>query len=121
MSNLVFNFKSKKKFDFVQSRGALAHTENPKLAFKKCASFLKKGGIIIYGDPNQFGGFQNMLQRYVIYSLSNNENEMINNQVEITNTDKVNDELKMNYKPICFGELRNRHVQRVRSECLACA
>ncbi len=75
----IFNFKSKKKFDFVQSRGALAHTENPKLAFKKCASFLKKGGIIIYGDPNQFGGFQNMLQRYVIYSLSNNQKEMINN------------------------------------------
>ena len=75
----IFNFKSKKKFDFVHSRGALAHTENPKLAFKKCASFLKKGGIIIYGDPDRFGGFQNMLQRYVIYSLSNNEKEMINN------------------------------------------
>ncbi len=75
----IFNFNSKKKFDFVQSRGALAHTENPKLAFKKCASFLKKGGTIIYGDPNQFGGFQNMLQRYVIYSLSNNKKEMIKN------------------------------------------
>ena len=75
----IFNFNTKKKFDFVQSRGALAHTESPKLAFQKCASFLKKGGIIIYGDPNQFGGLQNMLQRYVIYSLSNSKKEMIKN------------------------------------------
>ena len=75
----IFKFKTKKKFDFVQTRGALAHTENPKLAFKKCASFLKKGGMIIYGDPNQFGGFQNMLQRYIIYKLSKNKNDMIKN------------------------------------------
>ena len=75
----IFNFKYKKKFDFVQSRGALAHTENPRLAFKKCASFLKKGGMIIYGDPNQFGGFQNMLQRYIVYFLSKDKNDMIKN------------------------------------------
>ncbi len=75
----IFRFNLKKKFDVVQTRGALAHTENPKLAFKKCASYLKKGGIIIYGDPDKFGGFQNMLQRYIIYSLSKNKNEMINN------------------------------------------
>ena len=74
----IFNFKYK-KFDFVQSRGALAHTENPRLAFKKCASFLKKGGMIIYGDPNQFGGFQNMLQRYIVYFLSKDKNDMIKN------------------------------------------
>lgn len=75
----IFQFNLKKKFDVVQTRGALAHTENPKLAFKKCASFLKKGGIIIYGDPDMFGGFQNMIQRYIIYTLSKNKKEMINN------------------------------------------
>ena len=75
----IFKFNLKKKFDVVQTRGALAHTENPKLAFKKCASYLKKGGIIIYGDPDMFGGFQNMLQRYIIYSLSKNKSEMIKN------------------------------------------
>ena len=75
----IFKFNLKKKFDVVQTRGVLAHTENPKLAFKKCASYLKKGGIIIYGDPDMFGGFQNMLQRYVIYSLSKNKKEMIKN------------------------------------------
>ena len=75
----IFKFNLKKKFDVVQTRGALAHTENPKLAFKKCASYLKKGGIIIYGDPDMIGGFQNMLQRYIIYTLSKNKNEMIYN------------------------------------------
>ncbi len=75
----IFQFNLKKKFDVVQTRGALAHTENPKLAFKKCASYLKKGGIIIYGDPDMFGGFQNMLQRYVIYSLSKNKKQMVKN------------------------------------------
>ena len=35
--------------------------------------------MIIYGDPNQFGGFQNMLQRYIIYKLSKNKNDMIKN------------------------------------------
>ena len=75
----IFKFNLKKKFDVVQTRGALAHTENPKLAFKKCASYLKKGGIIIYGDPDMIGGFQNMLQRYIIYKLSKNKNEMIYN------------------------------------------
>lgn len=72
----IFKFKSKKKFDVVHTRGMLSHTANPQMAFRKCASFLKKGGIFIYGDPNQFGGFQNMLQRYLIYSLSKNRDEM---------------------------------------------
>jgi len=75
----VFKFKLNKKFDVVHTRGMLSHTANPKMAFKKCASFLKKGGIFIYGDPNQFGGFQNMLQRYIVYSVSKNRDEMFKN------------------------------------------
>ncbi len=73
----LFDYKTKQKFDIVHSRGVLAHTHNKELGFQKMAKFLKPGGYIIYGDPNKSGGFQNMLQRHIVYSLSKNEEKQV--------------------------------------------
>ena len=32
---------------------------------------------MIFGDPNKSGGFQNMLQRFVAYNFSNNDEDMV--------------------------------------------
>ena len=74
----IFDFKKTKKlYDIVHCRGVLSHTAANRIAFKKISSFLKPGGYLIFGDPNKSGGFQNMLQRYAVYSFSKNENDMI--------------------------------------------
>ena len=74
----IFDFKKTKKlYDIVHCRGVLSHTAANRTAFKKISSFLKPGGYLIFGDPNKSGGFQNMLQRYAVYSFSKNDNEMI--------------------------------------------
>lgn len=74
----IFDFKKTKKlYDIVHCRGVLSHTAANRTAFKKISSFLKPGGYLIFGDPNKSGGFQNMLQRYAVYSFSKNDNDMI--------------------------------------------
>lgn len=74
----IFDFKKTKKlYDIVHCRGVLSHTAANRTAFKKISSFLKPGGYLIFGDPNKSGGFQNMLQRYAVYSFSKNDDDMI--------------------------------------------
>ena len=72
----IFDYKAKTKFDIVHSRGVFSHTYNKELAFDKLASNLKVGGYLIFGDPNKIGGFQNMLQRHIVYSLGRDKDEM---------------------------------------------
>ncbi len=72
----IFDFKIGKKFDIVHSRGVFSHTYDKKKAFDKLAGFLKPGGYLIFGDPNKIGGFQNMLQRYIVYSLGKSRDHM---------------------------------------------
>ena len=79
INSSIFDVKVKKNFyDIVHCRGVLSHTSGKEIAFKKIASSLKKGGILIFGDPNKSGGFQNMLQRYAVYHFSKNDEEMVN-------------------------------------------
>ena len=74
----IFDFrKTKKLYDIVHCRGVLSHTAANRDAFKKISSFLKPGGYLIFGDPNKSGGFQNMFQRYAVYSFSKNDNDMV--------------------------------------------
>ena len=78
INSSIFDVKVKKNFyDIVHCRGVLSHTSGKEIAFKKIASSLKKGGILIFGDPNKSGGFQNMLQRYAVYRFSKNDEEMV--------------------------------------------
>jgi SAM-dependent methyltransferase len=73
----IFKLKLNKKFDFVVSNGVAHHTKNPLLNLKICNNLLKKGGFLILGIGETNGFFQRNLQRYILYSLSENENEII--------------------------------------------
>ena len=73
----IFDYKHAAKYDVVHCRGVLSHTDDKEGAFSKIASFLKPGGYLIFGDPNKAGGFQNMLQRYIIYRFAENWEEMV--------------------------------------------
>ncbi len=73
----LFDYKTNKKYDIVHCRGVLSHTDDKEGLFSKIASFLKPGGYIIFGDPNKAGGFQNMLQRYIIYRFADTPNKMV--------------------------------------------
>ena len=54
----------------------LINNYNKEKAFNKLVSFLKPGGYLIFGDPNKIGGFQNMLQRFIVYSLGKSRDHM---------------------------------------------
>ena len=76
INSSIFDFKTTKKFDIVHSRGVFSHTYYKERAFNKLASYLKPGGYLIFGDPNKIGGFQNMLQRFIVYSLGKSRDHM---------------------------------------------
>ena len=42
----IFDYESPKKYDIVHCRGVLSHTADKEGAFKKIASFLKRGGFL---------------------------------------------------------------------------
>jgi len=73
----IFDFTSEEKFDIVHCRGVLSHTNDKERAFSKISSFLRPGGYLIFGDPNKAGGFQNMLQRYIIYKFADDWDKMV--------------------------------------------
>mgnify|MGYP001192417938 CR=1 FL=1 len=80
INSSIFDYKGKNKnFDIVHCRGVLSHTGNKRKAFKKICSYIKKGGYLIFGDTNKAGGFQNMLQRYILYKFSKNDEEIVKN------------------------------------------
>lgn len=66
-----------KRYDIVHCRGVLSHTAAKEEAFRKIATFLKPGGFLVFGDPNKAGGFQNMLQRFAVYSFASTPDEMV--------------------------------------------
>lgn len=72
-----YNTSENEKYDIVHCRGVLSHTAARETAFQKIASLVKPGGFLIFGDPNKAGGFQNMLQRYAVYSLAPTPDEMV--------------------------------------------
>ncbi len=73
----IFNFKSKKKFDFVVSNGVIHHTKDPKKNINICIKHLKKNGFIILGWGEIYGFFQRNIQRIILYSISRNNHEII--------------------------------------------
>ena len=76
MNNDLFKFKSNKKFDIVISNGVAHHTSNNIKNIKLALKFLKKGGFFILGHGETNGFFQRNLQRYILYSLSSNVDEI---------------------------------------------
>ena len=76
----IFDFdqpEEYEKFDIVHCRGVLSHTADKKGAFDSIVRYLKPGGYVIFGDPNKAGGFQNMLQRLIIYNFAKTSEEMV--------------------------------------------
>ena len=73
----VFDFKSNKKYEFVKCTGVLSHTADKEKAFKKIAKLVKPGGFFIFGDQTKSGEFQNMLQRYAVFNLTDDDEEMV--------------------------------------------
>lgn len=73
----IFDYQSPEIYDVVHCRGVLSHTDDKEAAFAKIASFLKPGGYLIFGDPNKAGGFQNMLQRHIIYKFAKTWDEIV--------------------------------------------
>ena len=73
----IFKVKILKQYDFVVSNGVAHHTRDPVLNLKICVKCLKKGGFFILGIGETNGFFQRNLQRYILYKLSNNNNEII--------------------------------------------
>tara|TARA_B100000989_G_scaffold112589_1_gene82664 strand:- start:15199 stop:16404 length:1206 start_codon:yes stop_codon:yes gene_type:complete len=79
INSSIFDFNEENLYDIVHCRAVLSHTAAKEKAFKKMCKLVKKNGYFIYGDPNKAGGFQNMLQRYLIYKFSQNNEEIVRN------------------------------------------
>ena len=80
INSSIFEFNEKDKlYDIVHCRGVLSHTAAKEQAFKKICKFIKRGGYLIFGDPNKARGFQNMLQRYALYKFSNSDEDIVKN------------------------------------------
>jgi 2-polyprenyl-3-methyl-5-hydroxy-6-metoxy-1,4-benzoquinol methylase len=75
------------KFDIVHCRGVLSHTADNGKAFDIISKYLKPGGYLIFGDPNKAGGFQNMLQRLIIYNFAKDWENMIRVSEELFSED----------------------------------
>ena len=76
----IFDFDEPKlynSFDIVHCRGVLSHTADNGKAFDIISKYLKPGGYLIFGDPNKAGGFQNMLQRLIVYNFAKDWESMI--------------------------------------------
>ena len=73
----IFSFRTNKKYDFVISNGVAHHTKNPILNLKICLNSLKNNGFFILGIGETNGFFLRNLQRLILYSLSNDREEII--------------------------------------------
>ena len=63
----------RESFDVSLSRGLLMHVADKRKAFSVVAGAAKPGGYIVYGDRNQAGGVQEMLQRLAIYHFAGDD------------------------------------------------
>ena len=74
----LFDFKfTKESFDFALSMGVAHITEDPVKAVDLCCQALKPGGMFIFGIGNKAGFFQRNLQRLIVYSISENTEDII--------------------------------------------
>ena len=74
----LFDFEfPKESFDFVLSMGVAHHTKDPIRNVELCCQALKPGGMLIFGIGNKAGFFQRNLQRLIVYSISQNNEDII--------------------------------------------
>lgn len=73
----IFDYAGTEQYDIAHSRGVLSHTDDRERAFATLARSVRPGGYLIFGDPNKAGGFQNMLQRYIVYRFAKTPDAMV--------------------------------------------
>ena len=74
----IFNYDiQKERFDFVVSNGVAHHTKDPAQSIQLCCTALKSGGFFLLGIGNKAGFFQRNLQRFILYSIANNDAEIV--------------------------------------------
>ena len=73
----IFDYKCDEKYDIVVSSGVIHHTGDKENAFSRISSFIKPDGYIILGIGNKVGGFQNMLQRMIIYNFARTDEDIV--------------------------------------------
>ena len=73
----IFKYKFlKESYDIVISNGVAQHTKDPIENVKLCMEALKPGGFLLLGVGNKSGFFQRNLQRFILYSISDNKEEI---------------------------------------------
>jgi SAM-dependent methyltransferase len=73
----IFDYTGDEQYDIAYSNGVIHHTGDKEGAFSKIASFVKPGGYMVLGIGNKAGGFQNMLQRMIIYNFAKTDEEIV--------------------------------------------
>lgn len=64
-----------KRFDVVHSCGVLHHTGDAYVGFREMLRVCKKGGVVIVGVYNKFGGFRRTVQRNALRLIAGNNQE----------------------------------------------
>ena len=75
----IFKFRGKSLYDIVHCNGVLHHLVNKEQGIRLMSQNLKKGGIFILGTGTITGFFQRNLQRYLLYYISKDKEEIIKN------------------------------------------
>ena len=74
----LFSAKVEKaSYDFVLSSGVAHHTSDPLKNLQICCDSVKNGGMLIFGITNKAGFFQRHLQRLILFSISENKEEIV--------------------------------------------
>ena len=65
------------EYDLVIANGMLPHTRDPRQGFAHLVRPLKRGGFAVVGGACSSGCFQRNLQRYILFSLAEGEEEIV--------------------------------------------
>jgi len=74
----IFDYDTQSEhFDFVVSNGVAHHTKDPVQNIQLRCNALKPGGFFILGIGNKTGFSQRNIQRFILYSIANNNDEIV--------------------------------------------
>lgn len=77
------SFASTEQYDFCIAEGCLHLADDPEGAFHNLVSHLKIDGFVIIAVPEPIGHFQEFLKRYMLYKISDDQRDIVDNAVLI--------------------------------------